>query len=152
MTELQLHRPVDERARAGLETVAASAEAACGHPVLGDGVWRDLATPSEGSAVVLASRGGALVGAMHLDGASVLGDDGVVTGSLVVTPAGHGQGVASALVDMALGDVRDRSLSGLDYWVFGDAGDPDCASGPAARELYQMRVALPLTNPRAEPV
>lgn len=139
-----MHRPVDGRARAALDAVAADTSASLGHPVLGDGVERDLTAASETSAVVIASDDGTDVGALHL----AAPDDDHVTGALVVRPAAHGSGLESALVRAAVEDLRPRGVGVLRYWVFGDAATPDATP---ARELHQMRIDLPLDGPGAAP-
>ena len=149
MTEQQIHRPVDDDALAALQSIAASTAAELGHPVLGDRVWRDLEAPSSESAIITAVDQGAVVGAMHLGAPD---DEGVVTGSLVVAPATRRTAVESDLVEAALGDLGHRHLTRLEYWVFGDAGDPGAPSGPPIRALHQMRVHLPLHGADAEPM
>jgi len=148
VTELHIVRPVDDTSLEGLRSLAEAAAATAGHPVLGDGVWRDLATPSARSALVRADDGNVLCGAMHLGPPD---HEGVVTGSLVVAPGSRGQGIEAALVRAALADLEHRDLRRLEVWVFGDAGDPDRPLGPPFRELHQMRVALPLAGSDAAP-
>ena len=148
MTEHQIHRPVDDDSLAALQSFAASTEVELGHPVLGDGVWRDLSTPTSDSAIITAIDRGALVGAMHLGAPD---DAGVVTGSLVVAPSTRRTAVEYDLVEAALGDLGHRHLTRLEYWVFGDAGDPGAPSGPPIRALHQMRVHLPLHGADSEP-
>lgn len=149
MTEQHIVRPVDDATLAELRSLADAAATKVGHPVLGDDVWRDLAAPSTGSAIVRADDRGVLTGAMHLGPPGV---DGTVSGSLVVAPGSRGRGIESALVRAAIADLDRRGLRRLEYWVFGDAGDPDHPSGAPIRVLYQMRVALPLGGPDAAPV
>ncbi len=143
-----MHRPVDDAAVEALRALAASAETDAGHPVLGDGVWRDLAAPSSDSAIVLASDGTSIVGALHL---AAPDDDHTVTGSLVLARATRGGTVEAALVRTALADLAGRGIARLEYWIFGECGDATHPCGAPWRELHQMRVDLPLTGTDGAP-
>lgn len=148
MTEQQIHRPVDDDTLAALRDFTTSVGGALGHPALGDGVWRDLATASADSAIVTATDDDALIGVLHL-GAPDAG--GVVTGSLVVAPSARGRSIGSRLVGLAVDDLATRGTTRLEVWVFGDAGDIASSSDPPARALHEMRVKIPLTGADAAP-
>ena len=148
MTEICVRRPVDDRSVALLRDVAAVAATHDGHPALGDGVERDLAARGSASAIVLALDGARAVAAMHLSTPDGAGD---VTGTLVLAPEARTGTVGRAVVHAACDDVTSRGPARLEYWVFGASGETDLGAEPPVRELYEMRVALPLARPAAEP-
>ncbi len=148
-------QPVAPEAARLVRDLAAAAEAADGHPPLGDGVWRDMAHPAPTSAGFLALENRVPAGYLHLatDGGTVAR---ATTLSLVVHPAHRNGGkVAGALVERALAH-RSRTGPDLDpaapghvlLWLFGDQPDDFAtrAGFTVERELHQMRVALPLTG------
>jgi mycothiol synthase len=146
MLDVSVRRPIAPAEVEAIRRLAVAAEAADGHPSLGDSVWRDLAAPTPTSAVGIATIGGEPAGAVHV--APPENDDGdPITMSLVIDPAHRDTAVERALLDDAL---RDPALGGhrILLWVFGadDASDRLAAAVRFApeRELHQMRVPLPL--------
>ena len=129
-----------------VRALAADAEAVDGHPPLGDAVWRDLQAPSGGTTLFLAVDGDEPIGALHAT-ASV---DGAVTAAIVVHPEHRAAGVARALLDAATAALPARGARHVTLWAFGADGRADAFATAAGfapvRELWQMRVGLPLTE------
>ena len=147
--DVQLRRPVAPADVEALRRVATLAERVAGHPVLGEAVWRDLAQPSPETAVVLARDAGVPVGALHV-GVSDPPTARRVRLSFAVAPGSPAPEVLHVLADTALADLRRRGGGPVELWVFGADDVWDAAVAPLglepARELWQLRVALPLTE------
>jgi mycothiol synthase len=127
--------------------LAATATAADGHPPFGDAVWRDLAEPSEWSHVLIAYDGDTPVAALHLT-VDPRASKRRFTAGLVVDPSRRDGVVARTLVDAGVAFVATTGGGELELWTFGadDAADAFAVAAGFARlrELWQMRVALPL--------
>jgi mycothiol synthase len=129
--------------------LAARAAAADGHPSFGDAFWRDLAHPTPASSLLIAESDGDAVGVLHLAPTNPV-DDGSIALALVVAPEHRGEGAAHALLDGAIQRATEMHRNRLRLWVF---GADDQADGLATstgftlkRELWQMRVSLPLAE------
>ena len=150
MVDVRVRRPIAPNDVAAVRSLAEIATVADGHPSLGDGIWRDLADPSPDSALVLASEDGELIGAMHLAPNERDHDGRGVTSAIVVHPDHREAGVARALVDAAEEYLHENGGARLVLWAYGadDRADGFArASGFAPdRELWQMRVPLPLAE------
>jgi mycothiol synthase len=135
--------PVAERDAATVRTLADAAAAVDRHPSLGDGVWRDLDAPGSRSAVLVASRDGEPVGALHVSPAE--NEPGRLTAGVVVLPE-HRPAVTARLAAAARALVTGEDE--LLLWVFGGDDATDQAlraiGYERARELRQLRVPLPL--------
>lgn len=139
--------PVTDDAVATVRMLAAASEAALGHPAIGDAAWRDLAAPGDRSAVGIASRGDAIVGAVHL--APAENEPERLTASLVVHPDRvRDPEVAHVLADATLDRARAIGADRVVVWLFGPSEGADAAITTAGfrleRELGQLRAALPI--------
>lgn len=144
---VRVSAPIDDTDVAivrALEKVAATAD---GHPAIGDAAWRDLSSPSDRSAVIVASSGADPVGAVHV--APAENEPRQLTASIVVHPARRAH-----VVDVLADAVRTFAGSvGADHvvlWIFGVDEPIDAALLKTGfvheRELWQMRVTLPLAE------
>jgi mycothiol synthase len=130
-------------ARERVARIDAAAGAADGHPALGDAVWLDLEHPGADSAGLLVDES-AYAHVARGDNATparwVLG--------LALAPEARTNGVRPALVTAAARHVAERGGGLLVLWVPGatSADDAELATAGmhAARDLYEMRVALPI--------
>ena len=151
MLEVQLRRPVAPRDVAVLRDLAAAAERAAGHSVVGDAAWRDLEHPTPDTALLVACDGHTPVGAMHV-GPSDSFVSPHFTLSVAVAPDQAPRAVVAALTRAALDDRTQHGGGWVDLWVFGadDAWDSVAADLVLARdrELWQLRVPLPAEPPR----
>lgn len=155
MLDVQLRRPVAPDDIDALRTVAALAEQAAGHPVVGDGAWRDLAAPSPATALVVARAGDSIVGVLHV-GVSDSQTSPHETLSVAVVPDAATPDVVAALATVALEDHRRRGGGPLELWVFdANRGWDNVAARlglTPVRELQQLRVRLPVAEtPRWPP-
>jgi mycothiol synthase len=127
------------------------ARAVDGHPALGDAVWLDLRSPASDSAgFLLGDRAYAHVA--RSDNAA----PGHWTLGLALEPDARVDGARRALVAAAIRHVAARGGGRLVLWVLGaSAGDDaelELAGLRPARDLYEMRVALPpADSPRWPP-
>jgi len=137
-----------------LRDLAAAAERAAGHSVVGDAAWRDLDHPSPDTALLLACDGTTPVGAMH-SGRSDSFVSPHVTLSFAVKPGVAPHPVVAALGRAALDDRAQRGGGPVELWVLGadDAWDSVAADLGLHRdrELWQLRVPLPAEPPRWPP-
>jgi mycothiol synthase len=124
-----------------------------GHPALGDAVWLDLEHPGADSAGFLADDAGY---------AHIARSDNAVNGAVngagngaghwslgaAVIPEARTRGVRGALVAAAITHVAARGGGLVTLWVLGATADDDAELTAAgmhpARDLYEMRVPLPL--------
>jgi mycothiol synthase len=152
--DISVRRPVAPADVAALRDVAALAAAAAGHPVLGDSVWRDLAHPSPDTTLVVAQDHGVAVGVLHA-GRNEAGASSHLRLSVAVAPGQPVGEVAGALVRRALDDLRDGSGHLVELWVSGADDDSDAVAAELglkpARDLWQLRVRLPVPSPRWPP-
>jgi len=155
MVDVRVRRPIAPDDVAAVRALADSATVADGHPSVGDAVWRDLDHPSPGSELLLAYDGDRPVGTLHLAPAEAGDSDGNRTAAVVVDPHHRGKGVARALVHAAEEHVRASGGGRLLLWAFGADERADGFARAAGfrprRELWQMRVALPVGEAPAWP-
>jgi mycothiol synthase len=153
MVDVQLRRPVAPSDVDTLRAVADDAARAAGHPVVGDTVWRDLAHPSDETAIIVARDDGAAVGAMHV-GPSESTSAPHSTLSFAVEP-GLADDVVPAMTSTAVDDRRVHGGGHVELWVFGADPASDARARTLGfepvRELHQLRVPLPITEPVAWP-
>jgi mycothiol synthase len=153
MLQVTVRRPFAPADVATIRRLAELAEAADGHPSLGDSVWRDLEHPASTSTILVASADGEPVGALHIALPENDGDETVTMG-LVVEPRFRDRDVERALTNAALDDASARDRRAL-LWIFGADEQTDrLADGigfTCARELHQMRAPLPLSEPSSWP-
>lgn len=135
-----------------VRALAEAAGAADGHPPFGDAVWRDLRAPSEHSMLFVALDGDQPVGALH----AIAADDRSVTAALVVHPDRRSDDVGTALIAEGLTVLARHGSRHVSLWMFGADDQADAVAAAASleveRELWQMRVPLPLDEePRWPP-
>jgi mycothiol synthase len=128
---------------AQVEQIDADTRVADGHAALGDAVWRDLDRPGPDSAGFLAGTDAYA----HVARADNEKERSWTLG-LAVAPPGRRNGFRTALVRAAARHVADHGGGEVALWVLGVDGEADAeltAAGMRAdRELYEMRVPLPL--------
>jgi mycothiol synthase len=133
-------------------------EAACtadGHPALGDAVWLDLERPGPDSAGFLANESGYA----HVARADNTATDASAndagnaphwTLGVAIAPGARASGVRAQLVAAAVRHVGAHGGGRLVFWVLGAGTDDDeelaSVGLQPARDLYEMRVALPLAE------
>jgi len=141
-----MRNPVAPADVAIVRALADAAQAADGHPSLGDAVWRDLGAPGDGTALFVAFDDDHPIGALH----TMSRTDGPATAAVVVHPDRREAGVATALIDAVIEALTARRAHHLVLWAFGaDDRAGAFASGVGfvpERELWQMRVPLPLAE------
>ncbi|MCJ7673460.1 MAG: mycothiol synthase [Acidimicrobiia bacterium] len=145
MFDVQVRRPVAPADVTMVKELATTAARTAGHAPFGDAVWRDLAQPGPDSTLILGFVGDEPVGAVH---AVSDGDPASVVAALLLGPAHQTPEVATALLEAFVADARTRAITHLTLWHFGADKQSDALLGGAgftvARELWQMRVGLPL--------
>jgi len=118
------------------------------HPALSDAVWRDLESPLERSRGLIAVEEPDIVG--YLRAMTRPDDDRALEFALVVRPDYRDGPVPQQLLDAAIDYARGVDADSVSLWTFGADVDTDAlaaAVGLAAeRELWQMRVPLPLAG------
>jgi mycothiol synthase len=141
---VQMRHPVAPGDVASVRVLVDAAALADGHPPFGDAVLRDLRSPSKHTVVFLAFDGEQPIGALH----AIQADDRSVTAAVVVHPQHRQAGVAAALVDAWLAVLARYGARHVSLWAFGADARADAFAASAGfeleRELWQMRVALPL--------
>jgi mycothiol synthase len=151
--ELEVHRPITADDVALLRHLADDAAAVDAHPALGDSVWRDMADPSEASVLVVARVDREPAGALHV--APAENEPTQRTGAVVLAPDHRTVEVLAGLVDRAARTDVCGDAHHLVVWILGadDAADAVLwqVGATRARELLQMRVALPVTEEPAWP-
>ena len=133
-----------------IETIEAAARAAAGHPALGDADWLDLASPGPDSAGFLVDdRAFAHV---------ARGENAAPrhwTLGLVVAPEAQGDMSRRALIAAAVEHVATHGGGRIVCWILGADVDDDAALATGglhpARDLYEMRVGLPIGRPATWP-
>ena len=150
MVDVRVRRPVAPSDVEDFRRVADDAARAAGHPVVGDAVWLDLANPSADTALVVARDHDATVAAMHVGAADSVTTPHI-TLSVAVTPEAALDAVVPPLTAVALADRRHRGGGPVELWVLGADGAWDVRAERLglhpARELRQLRVALPVDEP-----
>jgi mycothiol synthase len=137
---------------AGFSDVAAqvarideSARAIDGHPALGDAVWLDLTSPGPDSAGFLA--GGAAYA--HIARSDNAASQHWALG-VALAPEARADGTRVALVAAAIGYVAAHGGGRIVSWVLGADAAVDAELAQLglqpARDLYEMRVALPIAR------
>jgi mycothiol synthase len=145
---------VDEIAPARFSEVSALvtridevARAADGHPALGDAVRLDLEHPGADSAGFLVGRE-AYAHIARNDNDP--GDAGHWTLSIALAPAARRNATRGALISSALRHVEAHGGGLVSLWVLGataaDDADLAAAAMHPARDLYEMRVTLPVAG------
>lgn len=146
--DLEVHRPILADDVVLLRRLAVDAATTDGHPALGDSVWRDVTDPSDASVLIVARVGGEVAGALHV--AAAENEPTRRTGAVVLAPEHREIAVLGRLVDRAARTDVCGDAERLVVWVLG-ADDIDDAvlwqvGATRARELFQMRVALPVAE------
>jgi mycothiol synthase len=146
--DLEVHRPITADDVALLRRLADDAEAADGHPALAEGVWRDLAHPTDASALVVARVDGRPAGALHV--APAENEPAQRTGAVVLAPDHRTMDVLTGLLDRAARSDVCGDADRLVVWMLGADDTTDAVlwqvGATRARELFQMRVALPIAE------
>src|SRR5688500_16928930 len=147
MVAVHTRRPVAPADVDALHALADRAERTDGHPSLGESVWQHLADPASGeSTLIVAEDHDQMIGAMHV----ATPPSGPAVAAVVVDPAHRESGVATALIDAGTAEATALGCDHLVLWAFGADGRADAFAGAAGfeleRELWQMRVALPLDD------
>jgi mycothiol synthase len=118
------------------------------HPAFGDAVWRDLEAPLERSRGFLAVEEPEIVG--YLRATARPDDDRALDFALVVRPEHRDGDVPLRLLEAAIEYARSVEADAVSLWVFGADIDSDALAAAAGltaeRELWQMRVPLPLAG------
>ena len=140
-----MRRPVAPADVDALRRIVTTAERSAGHTLLGDSVWRDLVDPSDETALVVAHDGDVPLGVLHIGA-----NEGASRGarlSAAIVPDTSAEETLRDLVRAALDDRRTRR-GPVDLWVFGADSRSDRVAArlgfQPARELWQLRVALPV--------
>lgn len=155
VTTLRVLGPVAPADAVAIGRLHDAAEAADGHPSLNENVWRDLdAGDQPGSAGVLAADGETAAGYAHVARSDSFSPPHWEIG-LVVHPDRRGTGLGADLLDAAARYVASEGGGPTVLWVLG-AGEPSQAEVvnagfPRQRELFQMRVPLPLDEEASWP-
>ena len=133
-----------------VKTIAAEAHAASGHDVLGEAVWRDLQRPAEDSAVFLVD-GQAVAHVARSDNAAPRH----WSVGLAVTPTVTDHDTVVPLLHAVDDHVAAHGGGRLVLWIIDAHSEDDealtAAGFVADRDLYEMRVALPLDEAPAWP-
>jgi mycothiol synthase len=132
--------------RDAIRALDAAARAIDGHNAIGDAIWRDLDAPGADS-VSFMLEGRAYV---HVARA-----DSRWTAATIRLPGARDRATTTTLLEAAFAHIRAHGGGRLDCWVFGATDADEDAFGAAGlfvdRELFEMRVALPLTESPAWP-
>jgi mycothiol synthase len=152
MVAVRTRRSVAPDDVTALHALAERAERVDGHASLGESVWQHVADPASGeSTLLVAEDGKQMIGAMHV----ATPPSGPAVAAIVVDPEHRESGVATALVEAG---AREASALGRDHlvlWAFGADERADAFASAAGfepeRELWQMRVPLPLDDPLVWP-
>jgi mycothiol synthase len=134
--------------RAAVEALDARVRRATGHEALGESVWIDLDAPRPTSAGFFAYDGDEPAGYVHVAPADNDAAGRWAVGLAVAPEVDARSAVVTALLDAAREHVHTHGGGTLVLWRLGpdDAEDASLrdAGFEVARELYQMRVALPI--------
>jgi mycothiol synthase len=120
---------------------------ATGHPALGEAVWRDLADPAPDSAGFLARDAGTALAYVHVARSDTFSPQHWALG-MARLPGADAEAATGALLAAAAEHIAARGGGHVILWVFDPSPSDDAflaAHGfEPQRDLYQMRVALPL--------
>jgi mycothiol synthase len=147
-TEIFTAGPADQEAIVALDRAVLDAT---GHPALGDAVWRDLAKPDTDSSGFLARREGQVVAYLHVARSDTFTPQHWALGlARDPAPADADTDPTAALLAVATGHVAKHGGGQALVWLF-DPSPVDDATLEACgfawqRDLYQMRVPLPLAE------
>ena len=124
-----------------IAALAAAARSIDGHDALGDAIWRDLEAPGADSV-------GFLIDERAYIHVARAGSHWVA--GMIRMPDARDRVTTTMLLDGAVAHVRAHGGGHLECWVFaataGDAAAFGRAGLVATRELFEMRVALPLAE------
>jgi mycothiol synthase len=127
--------------RDAIVALDAAVRAIDGHDALGDAIWRDLEAPGADSV-------GFLIDARAYIHVAHVGTNWVA--ATIRMPDARDRATTTMLLDVAIAHVRAHGGGQLECWVFGATAGDDAAFGSAGlvatRELFEMRVALPLAE------
>jgi mycothiol synthase len=130
-----------------VEALDRKVRSATGHEAFNEAVWIDLAHPQRTSGGFFARDGVAPLGFAHVARADNGAAETWMVG-LAVDPDAPAAATTAALLDAVVAHVAAHGGGTLVYWRLGPSDDEDArlrALGfTVARELYQMRVPLPL--------
>jgi mycothiol synthase len=136
-------------ARAEIERLDRASQEATGHESLNEATWADLDAPASGSAGFLALDGTTVVGYAHVSAADNE-REGTWSLGLVLDPAGSAAGITTSLVNAVCAHIAETGGGTLVLWRFSPSDAEDAIvrtlGFAVARELYQMRVPLPLSE------
>lgn len=149
--EIVVAKPADRDAIAALDHAVCEAT---GHSALGDAVWRDPANPSADSIGFLAREGDRAVAYLHVTRSDTFSPQHWSLG-LVRDPAERRDKETGLLLAAAEPHMAERGGGQAIVWIF-DPSPADDALLAAnqfdrQRDLYQMRVALPLDESASFP-
>jgi mycothiol synthase len=143
--EIVVTGPHDRDAIAALDHAV---HEATGHPALGAAVWRDLASPGADSVGLLARHDGRADAYLHVARSDTFAPQHWVLG-LAASPS-TADGAVARLLDAATDHVAGRGGGEVVVWRFDPTPGDDAAlvaqGFEAQRDLYQMRVPLPLAE------
>lgn len=142
--EIATAGPSDREAIAALDR---SVRDATGHPALGDAVWRDLASPQPDSIGFAAREGARIVAYLHVARSDTFAPRHWALG-LARRASEPTDAATTRLLAAAQEHIAARGGGNSTVWVFDPTPADDAllaASGfTGTRDLFQMRVALPL--------
>jgi mycothiol synthase len=126
-----------------------SVHEATGHPALGDAVWRDLEQPGPDSIGFVARAGDRVVAYLHVARSDTFAPQHWSLG-LVREPGAPLDAETDLLLTAAEEHIGGRGGGDAVLWLFDPTPDDDALlkaqAFDAQRDLYQMRVALPLAE------
>jgi len=135
-------------ARAAIESLDAASRAATGHEALGEAVWIDLDEPQPDSAGFFAYEDDRAAGYVHVARADTAAADQWSVGLAIDPTIDEAATVMTALLGAAAAHVASRGGGTVVLWRFAPTDDDDTVLQDAgfaiARELFQMRVGLPI--------
>jgi mycothiol synthase len=131
--------------RGEIEALEADARARTGHESLGEGAWRDLASPKADSIGFLVP-GRAYVHVARADN----GDPDDWTASIVEDPERTTDGALRPLLGRAIQHVQDHGGRSVACWIFGATSADDTVFGDLGFQprgtLFEMRAPFPIAG------
>jgi mycothiol synthase len=150
-SEIVIAKPSDREAIAALDR---SVRDVTGHPALGDAVWRDLEHPAPDSIGFLARDGASTVAYLHVARSDTFSPRHWALG-LAREPTERRDEVTGLLLAAAESHMAARGGEQAIVWIFEPSPADDALLAASKydrqRDLYQMRVALPLAETAAVP-